>query len=248
MKTAAFLSILFFMLLVLSSYYHFTKPNADDRLAVAKAEKGALVQKTLQKKGIQFDKLQVLFAAYKDEQIFDVYAKNSTDKTYTKIESYKICEKSGELGPKNREGDLQVPEGFYHIERFNPQSTYYLSLGINYPNAADRKRSNAAALGGDIFIHGKCATVGCLPMTDDKIKEIYLYAWQARQSGQQQIPVYIFPFNFSHASSDTFKEKSRNNPELVAFWNNLKAGHDLFLIDQQALKVGVAGNGKYTFN
>jgi len=82
----------------------------------------------------------------------------------------------------------------------------------------------------------------------DKIKEIYLYAWQARQSGQQQIPVYIFPFKFSHATSDAFKEKSKNNLELVAFWNNLKAGHDLFLKDQQALKVGVDGNGKYTFN
>ena len=69
--------------------------------------------------------------AYKEEAILELYAKNKSDKIYKKICEYNIAEKSGALGPKRKEGDLQVPEGFYNIEIFNPASSYYLSLGIN---------------------------------------------------------------------------------------------------------------------
>ena len=151
------------------------------------------------------------------------------------------------MGPKRKQGDNQVPEGFYHIDAFNPFSNFYLSLGLNYPNQSDRKKSKAANLGGDIFIHGDCVTIGCLPMTNDKIKEIYIYAIQARQSGQLKIPVYIFPFRQTDENMKKYKSTYQNNQELLGFWNNLKVGYDKFQKDFQELKVRVDANGNYLF-
>jgi murein L,D-transpeptidase YafK len=151
------------------------------------------------------------------------------------------------LGPKRRNGDRQVPEGFYHIDRFNPFSNFYLSLGINYPNPSDRKKSRAQRLGGDIFIHGSCVTIGCLPMTDDKIREIYLYAVHARNNGQTNIPVYIFPFRMTEGNFETYKQKYRQNQELIAFWTNLKTGFDKFERTKEALHISVNKDGNYDF-
>lgn len=103
------------------------------------------------------------------------------------IKDYQICSLSGELGPKRQQGDLQVPEGFYWIDRFNPASNFYLSLGINYPNQFDRILGKSGELGGDIFIHGGCVTIGCIPITDDKIKELYLIAVEAKSNGQDGV-------------------------------------------------------------
>ncbi|MDR1935412.1 MAG: hypothetical protein LBS49_07510, partial [Candidatus Accumulibacter sp.] len=153
----------------------------------------------------------------------------------------------GKPGPKRRLGDKQVPEGFYHIDRFNPDSDYLLSLGINYPNAADKIKSGNRNPGGDIFIHGACVSVGCLPMTDDKIREIYLYAVYAKNSGQDRIPVYIFPFRMTDANMKSHAAKNAGNPALIRFWKNLKKGYDRFSGNKQALKAGVDENGDYAF-
>ncbi|WGU69538.1 L,D-transpeptidase family protein [Capnocytophaga canimorsus] len=142
--------------------------------------------------------------------------------TYRKIISYPICSRSGKLGPKRKQGDGQVPEGFYHIDRFNPSSNFYLSLGLNYPNLSDKRKSKVHDLGGDIFIHGACVTVGCLPMTDNYIKEIYLLATYARNNGQNKIPVYLFPFKMTDKNMQIYKGKYKYNEELISFWNNLK--------------------------
>jgi murein L,D-transpeptidase YafK len=149
------------------------------------------------------------------------------------------------LGPKRKEGDLQVPEGFYYIERFNPLSIFHLSLGINYPNEADKLKSNAPKLGKDIFIHGECTTVGCLPMTNDKIKEIYLYALAAKENGQTQIPVYLFPFRFSPENKANFYSEYADNQEFLSFWENLQEGYDHFQANLKALRVSVNAKGDY---
>lgn len=217
------------------------------RVRQAFQEKGDFISGVLATNQIQENALQILLIAYKSEQILELYAKNKTDQTYTKIANYRVCEQSGELGPKSEEGDGQVPEGFYYIDRYNPASTYYLSLGVNYPNQADRIRSKATRLGGNIFVHGQCVTIGCLPMTDEKIKEIYLYAIQACQNGQKLIPMYIFPFRMNQNNMQRFEEEYADQPELLAFWKNLKTGYDLFLQTRQELKPRVATNGKYYF-
>lgn len=215
------------------------------RVRTAIKEKDKLVKDTLKNNNIKLNELNIIITAYKQEDILEIYAKNKTDKTYKLIKTYNIVSKSGILGPKRKEGDLQVPEGFYYIDRFNPASSYYLSLGINYPNESDKKKSDAARLGGDIFIHGSTVTIGCMPMTDDKIKEIYLYAVYAKDSGQNKIPVYIFPFKMNDANFDYYKKEYSKS--LADFWSNIKTGYDIFQNSKKELNIKVDSNGNYIF-
>ncbi len=217
-----------------------------ERVRIAFEQKATLVQDLLIKEGLSSDQVNILFIAYKEEQQIELYARNSNDQQFKRIKTYAICSSSGRLGPKRRQGDYQVPEGFYTIDRFNPVSSYHLSLGLDYPNLADRRKSKAPKLGGDIFIHGACATIGCMPMTDDKIKEIYILAVMARNNGQLRIPVYSFPFRMTEENMKRH-ERSGISAELVAFWRNLKQGHDRFLQDKDRLVVTVAANGDYAF-
>lgn len=196
---------------------------------------------------IEINDLNIIIIAYKAENILEIFAKRESETTYQKIETYKICSKSGKPGPKRKQGDYQVPEGFYFIDRFNPASSYHLSLGINYPNQSDRIISTSSNLGGDIFIHGSCVTIGCLPMTDDKIDEIYLYAIHARNNGQNKIPVYIFPFRMDDNNFSKYSNKYRDYKGLIEFWTNIKSGYDKFCDEKMELDVVVDIVGKYNF-
>ncbi|WP_304354508.1 murein L,D-transpeptidase family protein [Brachyspira innocens] len=215
------------------------------RVRTAIKEKDALIKQNIINNNIKLNEMNILITAYKQEDILEIYAKNKNDKTYKKIAEYKIAAKSGILGPKRMEGDLQVPEGFYYIDRFNPASSYYLSLGINYPNEADRKKSNAKKLGGDIFIHGANVTIGCMPMTDDKIKEIYLYAIYAKDNGQSKIPVYIFPFKMTDDNFNYYKKIYESS--LIDFWKNIKEGYDIFQNTKKEITIKIDNNGNYIF-
>jgi murein L,D-transpeptidase YafK len=225
----------------------FSRQQQYGRVKIAFAEKGDIITGNLLRHNLSSDSVQVLFVAYKAEKQMDVYAKNKKDTLYRQIANYAICASSGQLGPKRQEGDGQVPEGFYHIDRFNPLSNFHLSLGINYPNQSDIRKSKATRLGGDIFIHGSCVTIGCLPMTNDKIKEIYLYALYARNNGQKNIPVYLFPFRMTDAKFELFKKQYTENQVLIDFWQNLKTGYDIFMTNTKELKAGVDAKGDYNF-
>ena len=217
------------------------------RVRTAIAEKEQSLVENLRKNGLTTGDVHILIMAYKAENLLEIYAKKKSETVYKKIVQYDVCASSGELGPKRQSGDRQIPEGFYKIDRFNPTSAFYLSLGINYPNSSDRKKSNASDLGGDIFIHGDCVTIGCLPMTDDKIKEIYLYAVFARNNGQNEIPVYIFPFRMTDANFQTYQNQYSQNQELIDFWTNLKIGYDKFVVEKKALKITVDKSGNYQY-
>jgi len=227
------------------SYLEQQRENA--RVKQALADKEQILADNLSKNGLTANDVHILITAYKAEKKLEIYAKKKTETEYRQIAVYDICNSSGVLGPKRQEGDLQVPEGFYTIDRFNPWSNYYLSLGINYPNQADRKKSNAPRLGGDIFIHGDSVTIGCLPMSDDKIKEIYLYAVYAKDNGQSNIPVYIFPFRMTDENLQNYKKQYAAHQELLNFWTNLKTGYDKFFSEKKALNVSVDREGNYLF-
>lgn len=218
-----------------------------ERVKTAYSEKEKTVLNRLKESNIDINSLNILITAFKAEQELVIYAKNKTDKTYKKLITYPICANSGELGPKRQQGDGQVPEGFYYIDRYNPSSSYYLSLGLNYPNQSDKLKSTAKNLGGDIFIHGECVTIGCMPMTNDKIKEIYIYALQARNSGQGKIPVYVFPFKFTDSNKVKYNGAYKDNKPLLDFWNNLNIGYDKFHTSLKELSVTVDSKGDYGF-
>src|ERR1700741_465099 len=152
------------------------------RVKTAYSEKWEDLKKEMQKKGIDANGFEMYIRVFKQEKKVEVWLRSKTEKEFKAFKTYDICASSGVLGPKRRQGDGQVPEGFYTVAAFNPYSSYYLSLGVSYPNASDRiiGKNN---LGGDIMIHGNCVTIGCMPLTDTYIKEVYVMAVEARNGG-----------------------------------------------------------------
>tara|TARA_X000000368_G_C22999848_1_gene698478 strand:- start:340 stop:1155 length:816 start_codon:yes stop_codon:yes gene_type:complete len=194
-------------------------------------------------KSVDINKMNIFLRAIKSERKLELYAKNKSDSIYILIKSYDFCFFSGELGPKREEGDMQIPEGFYHIDRFNPSSYFFLSVGINYPNISDRKLSNSRDVGGDIFIHGDCVSIGCIPLTDKWIKELYVICVEAKNNGQSKIPIHLFPFRMKNYS----KNRMRYSAELsrLKFWDSLADGYNYFELKKQLPKIKINAYGFY---
>jgi len=210
------------------------------RVKAAYTEKWEGLKAELKKKGIK-ENFELFIRVFKEEKVVEVWLKSQGEKEFKLFKTYTICASSGELGPKRQQGDGQVPEGFYNVAVFNPYSSYHLSLGINYPNASD-KLIGKGNLGGDIMIHGSCVTIGCMPLTDTYIKEVYVLAVEARNNGQQTIPVHIFPKRMNASGMSFLAEK---NAKHLEFWKNIKAGYDYFENKKQLPKITTDKFGKY---
>ncbi|GAB3019829.1 hypothetical protein GCM10027051_26120 [Niabella terrae] len=187
--------------------------------------------------------------SFKYDSQLEVWVKNTINEPYKLLKIYKVCALAGSLGPKRFEGDYQVPEGFYHINEFNPNSSYRLSLGLNYPNASDRMLSDPVKPGGDIFIHGGCATVGCIPIKDNQIEELYVLTASAKSGGLDFIPVHIFPINYNVKRSYEYLAKlTKDDARLKSFTDRLEQAFDYFEKYKQIPIVMVRDNGEYTIN
>ncbi|TKG97339.1 hypothetical protein EYV94_02595 [Puteibacter caeruleilacunae] len=215
------------------------------RVRQAYKDKGDNMLLLLKKKEIKKDQLQLYIRAFKKEKEIELWGRNNIDKKFQLIKTYDVCRTCGTLGPKREQGDLQIPEGFYHINRFNPYSNYYLSLGINYPNKSDRILGVKGNLGGDIFIHGACVTIGCLPITDNQIKELYIFCIEAKNSGQKTIPVSIFPSRLTEKELARLKSRYANNIDKIGLWTDLKKGYDLFNTSRQLPSIGFLSSGRH---
>lgn len=142
---------------------------------------------------------EIILAAFKEERILQVYAKEN--RRIKMIKEYPFTAYSGKLGPKLKEGDRQIPEGIYKVEYLNPNSSFYLSIKINYPNEFDKSKTeftNVSDLGGDIFIHGNAVTIGCIPIGDEAIEEVFLLT---RKAMNNNVKVIISPRDFRRNSS-----------------------------------------------
>ena len=127
---------------------------------------------------------------FKQELRVEVYC---DDRPYR---SFPILAASGKPGPKLREGDRQVPEGVYAFDAMNPESAYHLSLRVSYPNADDLRRAQAAGVvdaGGEIYVHGGNASIGCIAIGDEAIEEVF---WIAAKVGLKNTVVIIAPRDF----------------------------------------------------
>lgn len=137
---------------------------------------------------------EIILAAFKEEMILQVYAKDYTG--IKLIKEYPFTASSGILGPKLKEGDKQIPEGIYHVEYLNPNSSFYLSIKVSYPNEFDKSKTKFASIsemGGDIFIHGKSVTIGCIPIGDEAIEEVFLLTKEAINN---EVKIIISPRDF----------------------------------------------------
>ncbi len=182
----------------------------------------------------------MLIRAYKKEAELEVW-KMRSDGRYAHLKTFPMCRWSGQLGPKTREGDRQVPEGFYAIgpAQMNPNSSYYLSFNVGYPNALDRALGHS---GGTIMVHGACSSAGCFSMTDAQIAEIYAIARSSFGGGQHAIQMQSLPFKMTAENL----AKHRLDPN-IDFWKNLKEGSDHFEVSLQEPEVGYCGR-RYVFD
>ena len=181
----------------------------------------------------------ILIRAFKKEAEFEIW-KQQADGQYTLLKTYPMCRWSGQLGPKIKEGDRQVPEGFYTITpgQMNPNSAYYLSFNVGYPNAYDRAHGYS---GGSIMVHGACSSAGCFSMTDEQIAEIYAIAREAFGGGQRAIQMQSLPFRMTPENL----AKHRFDPNMK-FWKDLKEGSDQFEVSKQETKVAICAR-RYVF-
>jgi murein L,D-transpeptidase YafK len=215
------------------------------KVFTAYQEKWPELKSRLHGMGVDTNTLRVFLRVFKSEKMIEMWVKGASDKSFQRFAEYPICASSGELGPKRKQGDGQVPEGFYAVSVFNPYSNYYVSLGLNYPNKSDRILGGKGDLGGAIMIHGNCVTIGCMPITDDKIKEVYVLAAEARNDGQEDIPVHVFPVKLNDENMKALEKRYSQDQGLLAFWRNLKTGFDYFEGKKKLPVISVAADGSY---
>jgi murein L,D-transpeptidase YafK len=182
----------------------------------------------------------IMLRAYKKESEIEVW-KQAADGRFALLKTYPMCRWSGQLGPKKKEGDRQVPEGFYTINRshLNPNSSYYLSFNIGYPNALDRSFGRTGAA---IMVHGACTSMGCFSMTDEQIADMYALMREAFDGGQQSVQLQAMPFRMTAENLVRYRAD-----ENMAFWRNLKEGSDIFEVTKTPPRVAACGK-KYVFN
>jgi murein L,D-transpeptidase YafK len=196
-----------------------TIPSSGTLAGPSRTAAHARIDGALAKKGLSFGS-SVYIRIFKKEAELEVWLQRGAQ--YELFKTYPICAESGTLGPKEREGDEQSPEGFYSVtaSKLNPRSNYHLAFDIGYPNAYDRSLGRT---GSFIMVHGNCVSIGCFAMTDPGIEEIYMLAEAALAKGQKAFAVDVFPFRMT-AENMRQHASSRWAP----FWSELKAGYDAF--------------------
>jgi murein L,D-transpeptidase YafK len=182
----------------------------------------------------------ILVRLFKEEAELEVWKQDRSGR-YALLKTYPICRWSGELGPKIKEGDRQAPEGFYTIApgQMNPNSQYYLSFNLGYPNAYDQAWGRT---GSQLMVHGDCSSRGCYAMTDEQISEIFALGRESFFGGQQAFQVQAYPFRMTPQNM----ARHRNNPN-YAFWKMLKRGNDHFEVTRLEPKVDVCEK-RYVFD
>ncbi len=199
------------------------------------------------RKNLVWPPVEMYVRSFKFDRQLEVWIKSKTSDPFVLFKLYKVCTQSGSMGPKRMEGDFQVPEGFYYINEFKPNSNYHLSLGLNYPNSADRILSNASKPGNNIYIHGNCVSTGCIPITDVPMEEVYTLASIVKSQDEQEfIPVHVFPVRYNEKKSlEYLNSNTSNNPYLKEFSASLKSVYDKFELNKEIPVVLINKSGDY---
>lgn len=199
----------------------------------------AAMRAELEKKQMPLES-PILVRIFKEEAELEVW-KQDANGQFALLKTYPICRWSGELGPKIKQGDRQAPEGFYAITpgQMNPNSSYYLSFNLGFPNAFDRAYDRT---GQFLMVHGDCSSAGCYAMTDEQMGEIYALGRESFFGGQKSFQVQAYPFRMTPLNM----AKHRNSPHM-AFWKMLKEGNDHFELTRAEPKVDVCER-RYVFN
>ena len=214
-----YIAYLFFLILPCTQAYSMApKLNWDKAVTNAILRYGLKTEPHLKslfaEANIAYPPRDIALLAFKKEQKIQLWAKNERQ-SWHYIHTYPMTAFSGRLGPKLKERDGQIPEGVYRLTTFNPFSSMHLSMMINYPNNFDRlqaSKDGRRQLGGNIFLHGKSMSVGCLAVGDKGIDQLFLLAHRV---GLNHIQVIIAPNDLrrSKPATNTFAQP-RWLPEL----------------------------------
>ncbi|HLR37324.1 MAG TPA: L,D-transpeptidase family protein [Chitinophagaceae bacterium] len=246
-KNLLFLTLLCFLFTLSASAQSFlAKQLRNPRFETDYELNNNKLKKEFEKKGLTYPANYIFIRSFKYDSRLEVWVKDKAADTFQLFKNYNVCALSGYLGRKLQQGDSQVPEGFYYINRFQPNSAYHLSLKINYPNFSDLKNTPYEDPGGGIYIHGSCVTVGCIPIRNEQIDEVYLLAVLARNAGQSFIPVHVLPVDFDNNKSVKYLDKNyeKDHP-LREFWSKLKIAYHYFNKTHKLPLVLYDGSGDY---
>lgn len=209
-----------------------------ERLEIVRTQKQEALAQDLAAHDLEYG-APVFIRVFKEEKTLETWVQDGYNGRFAPYKSYKICNVSGTIGPKTREGDRQGPEGFYEVSanQMNPWSQHHLSFNIGFPNEFDTAQGYT---GSALMIHGGCKSDGCYAMTDAAMEEIYLLT-EASIAGGTPVPVHIFPFRM------TPENMAKNDKYIWAdFWHNLKEGHDAFETTSIPPKTRLSAN-RYIF-
>ena len=220
--------------------------SGPERIERARKLRGAKIRERFAAAGVDYPARELFLRGFKFEGELELWARADSGPFHL-VATFPVLKASGVPGPKRRAGDRQVPEGFYVIDRLNPRSLYHLSLGLDYPNASDRVRSNRVAPGSDIFIHGKAVTIGCLPLGDEGIEELYLAVHDTKTVSKKPIEVHIFPARMSGDGWTKYRTgETARKPELAGFWDELQPAYAAFETRRIPPEIKVSTTGSYT--
>jgi len=235
------------VLVAQTNYITIPKPSGKLFDAFSKVED--TLKKQFEEKKIQWPPSELYIRSFKYDRQLEVWVKNEDKETFKLFKTYKICMQSGSMGPKRSEGDYQVPEGFYYINEFNPNSNYHLALGLNYPNSSDKILSDSSRPGNEIYIHGNCVSTGCIAISDAPIEEVYVLASYAKSQGQDFIPVHVFPVKYNVKKSfEYLATTSKENQPLQKFAITLKEAFDYFEDKNKLPVILINKKGAYIIN
>jgi len=145
-----------------------------------------------QNAGVVYPPKNICVVSLKNERQLFIFARGQDGK-WKKVASHPIVACSGELGPKLKEGDMQVPEGFYKTSALDAGT--HLCLWVDYPNREDKVNARAehrTKLGGNIQIHEGVYSTGCVVLSHDDMAELFVLAHDA---GINNMSLIIAPCN-----------------------------------------------------
>ncbi len=166
----------------------------------------------------------VFLRLFKEENELEVWMRGIGDSHYTLYKVYRLQGWSGKLGPKLKEGDRQVPEGFYYVSasRLRPETRHFLGVDLGFPNEYDTYHGRT---GSGLMIHGGKNDTGAFVLSPGDMSEVYALSDAALQSGQRLFRVNVFPFRMT---DKRMEQEWKKQPEWIDFWVNLKEGYDFF--------------------
>lgn len=147
---------------------------------------------------VPYPPARLAYIAFKDSAQLELYAQAHPSAEWRRVHIYPILGMSGDLGPKLRQGDMQVPEGIYRAEFLNANSRFHLSIRLNYPNEFDLAQARSdgrTQLGSDIMIHGTAASIGCLAMGNQAAEDLFILA---ALTGKEQVEIVVAPTDLRH--------------------------------------------------